>query len=243
APNIAKLLSPQTRELEEASLLRYTSIAQQGETPFRLDETNNVSCGGVAGVSNTFAGALWAAGYLPRAMTLGVSGVNLHGLPASCTGYAPVCAPTPEALAAGALGVQPEWYALLLIKALVGERPLPTLTASPRHPNVLAAATLGASGALHFVLVDDDPPGSHAVAMRLRVGAGFAGASVLRLTAPAPQAVSGMLLGGRPIAPDGSWSAPARLPQARSRRGVVTVRMAPSSAALVSVAPQLATAR
>ena len=47
--------------LEGVSLQRYMSIAQAGEIPFRLDEANTVSCGGVAGISNTFAWALWAA--------------------------------------------------------------------------------------------------------------------------------------------------------------------------------------
>src|SRR4029077_4853036 len=70
APTIARLLSPATRQLEEASLLRYGSIAPPRDTAVRLDETNNISCGGLAGISNTFASALWAVGYLTRAMTL-----------------------------------------------------------------------------------------------------------------------------------------------------------------------------
>ena len=101
APSIERLLSPKVRQRELASVRRYVSIARQSEVPFRMDETNSVSCGGVAGISNTFASALWASGYLAQAMSLGVSGVNLHGNPANCNGYSPVCAPTPEALAAG----------------------------------------------------------------------------------------------------------------------------------------------
>ena len=70
-PTIERLLSPRIRVLEALSLQRYLSIAQAGEIPFRLDEANTVSCGGVAGVSNTFAGALWAAAYVSQAMSLG----------------------------------------------------------------------------------------------------------------------------------------------------------------------------
>ncbi len=90
-----------------------------------------VSCGGVAGISNTFASALWAIGYLTQSMSMGVEGINLQGNPANCAGYTPVCAPTAEGLAAGALDAQPEWYALLLAKALIGDRPLPASTSSP----------------------------------------------------------------------------------------------------------------
>ena len=238
APTIARLLSPETRQLEEASPLRYLTIAQQAETPFRLDETNNVSCGGVAGVSNTFASALWAAGYLTRAMALGATGVNLHGIFASCEGYAPFCARTPEALADGALSVQPEWYALRLIEPLVGDSPLPTETTVPAYHDALAYAALAPNGALHLVIVDDDPPGARNLLVRMRVGRSFAAARVLWLTAPSPSALTGMRLGGRAIAPNGVWSAPAKLPRAANERGVVSVRFKPSSAALLTLAPR-----
>ena len=237
-PTISRLLSPRTRQLEETSLSRYTSIAWAGETPFRLDETNNVSCGGVAGISNTFASALWAAGYLTRAMAMGLEGINLHANQVNCGGYAPICAPTPQALAAGALQVQPEWYALQLIKRLVGERPLPTTTSSPARPNVQVTTTLASDGQLHFVIVDDDPPGARGVVVRLRVGRAFGAGSILSLTAPSPVALSGMLLGGRGIAPEGTWVPPKRLPRAANKRGTISVRIAPSSAALVTVSPK-----
>jgi hypothetical protein len=59
---------------------------------------------------------------------------------------------------------------------------------------------------------------------------------VLSLTAPSPQATSGVTLGGRGVAVDGSWSEPPNLPQAPVQGGVATVTVAPSSAALVTVA-------
>jgi hypothetical protein len=235
APTIARLLSPQIRRAEVASLLRYMAIAKASELPFRLDEANTVSCGGVEGISNTFASALWAIGYETESMGAGVTGVNLQGNPGNCGGYTPVCAPTPETLAAGALQAQPEWYALLLAKALIGEHPLPASIASPDKPNLQATAFRAGDGGLHFVLIDDDPPGARRVAVRLRVGRGFRGASILSLTAPSPEALQGVRLGGRAVTADGSWSEPSRLPSAANRDGVITVQIAPSSAALISV--------
>lgn len=237
APSIARLLSPQIRKLEVVSLGRYMSISEAGEIPFRLDETNTVSCGGEPGISNTFASALWAVGFLGQAMTMDLSGINLEGNPANCGGYTPVCAPTPADLATGALGAQPEWYALLLVKALVGERPLPTITSGPDRPNVEVATFLAGDGALHFAIVDDDPPGARSATVGLRVGSGFHGASTLSLTAPSPTAVTGVKLGGRAVAPDGSWNQPSRLPHAANRDGVITVDIPPSSAALLTVSP------
>jgi hypothetical protein len=250
-PTIERLLSPEIRQLEDASLRRYLRIAQAIEIPFRLDEANTVSCGGVAGISNTFASALWAVNYLARAMAMGVAGINLEGNPANCSGYTPLCAPTSEDLASGALEAAPEWYALLLAKALIGERPLRTsittdtlgataasgATRAQSLPNVEVTTFLASDGTLHFVVVDDDPPGARRVALQLHVGAGFHGASILSLTAPSPAALSGVRLGGQAVAANGSWSEPATLPRVPNRGGVITVKLRPSSAALLTVAP------
>ena len=46
--------------------------------PFRLTEVNSVTCGGVTGVSNTFATALWAPDTLFELLRAGVDGVNVH---------------------------------------------------------------------------------------------------------------------------------------------------------------------
>jgi hypothetical protein len=237
APSIARLLSPLIRRKEAGSLRRYMTIARAAKIPFRLDETNSVSCGGTAGISNTFASALWATGFVAQVMSAGVSGINLHGNPANCNGYAPVCAPTRDGFASGTLIAQPDWYALLLGKKLIGDRPLPTFKRSSGRPNVGVTAFLATDGSLHFVIVDYDPPGKRALNVALRVGSRFAGASVLTLSGPSPTALSGMTLGGREVAPDGSWS-PARLPTAPSKHGVVTVNLEPSSAALVTVSPR-----
>ncbi len=46
---------------------------------YRMTEGNTVYRGGKSGLSDVFASALWAADYLLALMTLGYSGVNLHG--------------------------------------------------------------------------------------------------------------------------------------------------------------------
>ncbi|HTA32637.1 MAG TPA: glycosyl hydrolase family 79 C-terminal domain-containing protein [Solirubrobacteraceae bacterium] len=238
APTIARLLSGPVRALEEQSLRRYVFIAQETEVPFRLDESGTVSCGGVPGISNTFASALWGVSYLTEAMRIGAAGINLEGNPMNCLGYTPVCAPNAEAAASGELEARPEWYALLLARSLLGESPLRTIVGPANRPNVVASAFRAADGTTKFVLIDDDAPGARSVAMRLHVGAGFGGGTILSLTAPSPSAVSGIELGGRAVAPNGTWSQPVVLPGAANRKGVITVDVAPSSAALVTVAPK-----
>ncbi len=47
--------------------------------PCRISEVNSCWNGGLAGVSNTFASALWCADMMLHFATLGMAGVNLHG--------------------------------------------------------------------------------------------------------------------------------------------------------------------
>ena len=137
-PTIESLLSVVTRGRESASLGTYMKVSRNQHVPLRIDEANSVSCGGVAGISNTFASALWATGYITQVMASGAVGINLHGHPGNCAGYTPLCAFNPAALAKGALRAQPDWYALLLSRSLVGYRPLPTIVAAERRSPLLA---------------------------------------------------------------------------------------------------------
>jgi hypothetical protein len=234
APTIARLLSPPVRRAEDVSLRRYISVSRASGIRFRLDETNTVSCGGAAGVSNTFASALWAVDYIARAMAAGVVGVNFQGNPANCRGYTPVCAPTPQLLAQGAFTAQPEWYALVLAKALIGDRPV-RATISPTRSNLDVLALLHGER-LHVLIVDEDPHGANRAEVSLHVGHGVGAATVLSLTAPSTSATSGVALGGRAVAYDGTWRAPTQLARRPSRLGVITLMVSPGSATLVTIA-------
>jgi hypothetical protein len=238
-PSIERLLSVETRRREDVSLDRYMSVARAAGLGFRMDETNSVSCGGTGGVSDTFAGALWAISYIARGMAMGVSGMNFHGDPNNCRGYAPLCAPTPERVETGALSVRPEWYALLMARQLLGDRSLTTRVrigaAASARPNISITALRASDGRAHVVAVDDDPPGSAPVALRLHVGRHYRSAQILALTAPSPAASGGVTLGGHKVAPDGSFSEPRTLPTVAGRGGVIAVTVKPSTALLLTL--------
>ena len=148
-------------------------------------------------------------------MAAGVAGINFHGDPANCRGYSPLCAPTPERLSAGALSAHPEWYALLLTRALVGDRALGTRVSWPGprtapRPDLSVTSLRAADGRLHVVVVDDDPPGSARALLHLHVAGRYSGARVLTLTAPSPAAVAGVQLGGSSVRADASRRIHAR---------------------------------
>jgi hypothetical protein len=241
APSIETLLSSATRGREAHSLATYLKVAGEYGIPLRVDETNTVSCGGVPGISDTFASALWASAYITQAMAAGAAGINLEGNPANCNGYTPLCAPNPADLADGDLRAQPEWDALLLSRSLVGYRPLPTTISAPAtgSPNLVAASFSGSDHSLKVMLVDDEPPSASPLALRLDVGAGMGAANVARLTAPSPASTHDVLLAGSTGgAPAGSRHASAGPTGLTTHSGIVAVELAPSSAALVTVSPR-----
>jgi hypothetical protein len=108
------------------------------------------------------------------------------------------------------------------------------------RPEVSVGAMVAPDGGLHVVLVDGEPPGAAPVPLRLHVGPGFGSARVLTLSAPSLTASDGETLGGATVWGDGSWHEPAHAPVRPSRRGIVTLSIAPGSAALLALAPRSA---
>lgn len=243
-PSIEALLNSATRGLAARSLATYLQVANLNNMPLRIDETNTVSCGGVAGISNTFASALWATGYITQGMAAGTAGVNFQGNPTNCAGYTPICAPSPIALAEGWFHAQPEWYALLLTRSLVGSRPLPTTISSEgmedaegveNAPDLVAAAFAGPRRSLKVAVSDNDPEGSSPLTLEVEVGPHMGAAHILRLTAPSESATGDVRLAGRAVASNGAWHAPKHTETAIPHEGLVTVLLTPGSAALLSV--------
>ncbi len=234
-PSIPELLSPKIRVMEGRSLHRYMRVARARGIPFRMDEANSVSCGGRPGISNTFASALWATGYIAQSMAAGASGINFEGNPANCFGYTAVCAPNAARLASGGLDAQPLWYALLMTRGLVGDRPVRFALHARRGANLAVSAFVARNGCLELVLVDDEPPGAPPATVNVRLGRRFSAASLLTLAGPRQEATTGVTLGGRAVGTGGRWSAPANLPRVAVRGGALPLTLAPSTAQLVTV--------
>lgn len=236
-PSIETLLSSAGRGAAALSLASYMAVSELRGIPVRIDEANTVSCGGVAGISDTFASALWATGYITQAMAAGTAGINLQGNPTNCVGYTPLCAPDATALAQGELRAQPEWYALLLTHTLIGDRPLPTTISAEGAPNIVAAGFSGPGHSLKVVLCNNEPEGTSPLAVQLEVGTGMGAAQIQRLTDSSPSATGGELLAGRAVAANGSWRAQQRVEGVLAHAGTVSVELSPGSAALVTVTP------
>ncbi|HXB63432.1 MAG TPA: glycosyl hydrolase family 79 C-terminal domain-containing protein [Solirubrobacteraceae bacterium] len=245
-PTVSELLSPTVRLHESEMLAEMLAVARAHRTPLRMDETNNISCEGQPGVSNSFASALWALDWIARGMTAGTVGVNFHDLIEKPTSYAALAAHGTRALAAGELRAAPEWYALLAAHALAGHggaRPLP-LTLSGTAPGELSAYALRSpGGTIRLALIDYDAPGSPPLAVSLGASRGLRGGAILRLTGPSPAATQGTRLGGRTVSAGGTWAPASALPAVHGRPGALSLQLSPGSAAVVTLPPQRRRAR
>jgi len=188
---IAELLSDSSTRDFTAGLGPALAAAHAHGIPLRMDESNTVSCGGQAGVSNTFAAALWdldASFELARA---GFGGVNFHtreGIVNQLFTFRRV-----DHVWKGQ--VEPDYYGLLAFAQ-----------AAPARSRLLGVA--GASSGSVHVWATRAPDGTERVVlinMATRVGrtielrAGSAGevANLARLRAPSAGATGHVTLGGQ----------------------------------------------
>jgi len=229
-PTATQLLSPEVRLEETVMLSTLAAIQRTAGAPLEIDETNDISCKGQPGVSNTFASALWASDYIARAMRAGLRGIDFHTLLNLPQSYTALVGEGPS------LHPNPEWYALLLTHALQGSSVLPTAVGS--DSNITAQGFVRPDGTVQVLLVNFYPEGSRTRRVNLTVHGRSSDATVLRLTAPSTLATSGVTLGGAEVAASGHWHPRGPLPVVHERTGTLTVSMPAASAALVTIPPQ-----
>jgi hypothetical protein len=184
---IDMLLHPGARF--ESSCRQAIESAKAVGLPFRMAEGNSCYNAGKPGVSDTFASALWAADYCLQMASLGCVGVNLHG---GANGfYSPIVGSIKTGFT-----TRPEYYGLMLAQQFAGCSLHGTqLDAQGANVTAYAAAADG-STVLVAVLNKDsrdleltitEPP------------AGFKGATVQSLEAPAIDAKTGLTLNGHAV--------------------------------------------
>ena len=131
-----RLLAKTTPKLDAEIAAIHAARAAAGGTPYRMDEGNSCFGGGKAGVSDTYASALWAADYILRAACAGFAGVNLHG---GGTGiYTPI-----ETSLANAAKPRPVYYGMLLAQRFVGSSVAPCELKTPANVTAYQAVKQG----------------------------------------------------------------------------------------------------
>jgi hypothetical protein len=232
-PTVEHLLSNYATATLAASLKRWITIAHSQHRRLRLDELNSVACRGKAGISDTFASALWVPDALFSLAEAGVDGVNLHTLPKSAyelfhfrqsddrwQGY-----------------VQPVYYGLQMFAQAA---PAGARLMAVRNPAASSGLSIWATraqyGTVRTLLVNKSST-THPVRLTMPSGTSPT-ATVDRLHAPSVSSRGGVTLGGRTY---GSATytgrlAPLRLQTLTARHGTYTLSMPAGSAALVTFA-------
>jgi hypothetical protein len=238
-PTVARLLSWQAVGALAKDVAGAVKVAHDAGLNLRLTELNSVTCGGKAGVSNTFATALWAPDALFTLMRAGVDGVNLH------VRYYAINAPF--YLTRRGLTPRPLLYGLIMFARTLGAdaRLVRLQISHPRSLNLSAWAVRVRGDMLHVLLIDKS---NRPVRVDLHLPA-TGPATVQRLLAPSASSTTGETLDGQRLGPDGTWvgtrltqtiTAGARgylLTVPRRSAALVGVRIAPRVSATSTPAP------
>jgi Glycosyl hydrolase family 79 C-terminal beta domain len=194
-PTIARVLSDRASTGVAQSIKAAIRVAHRAGLPVRVTELNSVDCGGRAGVSNTFATALWAPDALFELLRAGVDGVNVH-VRADAINAA-------FALGARGLTARPLLYGLILFARTLGADArlvhLRVRAEGSSHLRVWAVTASG--GALNVLLINE---GSRPMTVELRAPARRS-ATIERLLAPAVTSTTGVTLDGQRLGADGRW--------------------------------------
>jgi hypothetical protein len=230
--SIPNLLADSSSAGLAAPLSPFVRTAAAHRLPLRIAEMNSASCQGTAGVSDSFASALWALDTMFNFASRGVRGVNFHMLPGS---HYELFMVSRTASGAWQAFVHPEYYGLMLFaQAFPPDARLLPVTAPPGPVKVWA--TVGPDGTVRVTAINQDATAEHDVNML--VPGATAGGSLETLAAPGLAATSGVSLGGQSFGDQTATGtlpgAPAATPVAPSS-GVYTVPLASGSATLLTI--------
>jgi hypothetical protein len=224
-PTVDRILSERASAGAADSLGRAIRLAHRAGLPIRLTELNSVTCGGLRGVSNSFATALWAPDALFTLLRAGIDGLNIHVREYAIN--------APFTLTTRGLYARPLLYGMIAFARTLGPgaRLLPVHLSE--HPGLhLKAWAVGLRGhLLHVLLIDK---GRRSISVRLRVPAGSP-ARVQRLLARSIGATTGTTLAGQRLSAAGTWAGHRAVERIPATPGGYQLRLPAYSAALVSL--------
>lgn len=197
-PTPARLLNPDTVITPAVELQPHIAAARRRGLPVRISETNSVACGGVDGVSNTFASTLWGVDWLFALAAVGADGVNFHS-------SNPLYQPLGTAYAGGrfSVAVKPLYYAMLAFAEATANRArvLPATAFGQRsragaNVRVWGVHDAEARQVRVVVIAKDGPSGGRAV---IRVPGANGPGRLKRLLAPSIKSKQGITWGGQSL--------------------------------------------
>ncbi|MGH2907921.1 MAG: hypothetical protein ACRDK8_01315, partial [Solirubrobacteraceae bacterium] len=206
------------------------AAAAHGE-PLRVDELNGITCGGKAGLSNSFGEALWALNVLPALWSAGVQGVNFQ----TVDGLLNQVITARRSASGWRVSVEPVYYGLLAFAqaALAGSRLLRISGPGVAHVYRFAVRTPGGSERVVLTNV-----GSAARTVGVTASGTRGTGSVSLLSARSLSSTGGTTLAGQRLSPHTGQltGAPRATRVGPNRRGVYGVRVPAHAAAILTLA-------
>jgi hypothetical protein len=190
---------------------------------YRMSETSTFWNGGVPGVSDTFASALWAIDYLFAIATQGGTGADFHSViinPNSVLAYDN-----------GVIESVRPIYSGLLLFTMAGTGRVVNTTQSTGGLDISAHALRRDDGSLSVFIVNKS---SRGIDFHIDVGRAVSSACLRKLSAPSLAAQSGVAIQGAEVGSDGAFS-PAHGAAAFAAGTAVAGTLSATSAALITI--------
>ncbi|MGZ4194321.1 MAG: glycosyl hydrolase family 79 C-terminal domain-containing protein [Solirubrobacteraceae bacterium] len=194
-PTIARVLSEKATAGMAQTIKPAVRLASRAHLRFVLTELNSVTCGGLPGVSNTFATALWAPDAAFELLRAGALGIHLHAREFAIN--------DPFTFNATGFLARPLLYGLMLFARALGPgaRLVPTHFQTSRSTHLKVWAVKSGGRTLRVLLINKGPA---SVSVGLSLPAKRP-ARLERLLAPSPRSTSGMTLGGQWLDSQAAW--------------------------------------
>jgi hypothetical protein len=221
------LVSKAKRTSDASGVASGATTAKNNSMQLVMSEVNSAACGGIPNVSNTYASALWSAGYILDGVENGARGMYFHGaLDNVCNTYTPLCEVGPNQYSA-----QPIYYGLLMTRLTGYGSVLPTTISTTNTTSNLVAHTIkGTDGKNRVLLINFGWDTAQTALNAGRSGTG----SLLRLTAPTLVSTTGIQLQGRTVNADGTFT-PNAATAVTCTGGSCAVTLPPYSATVVTL--------
>ncbi|HTT68612.1 MAG TPA: hypothetical protein VMF70_11325 [Gemmatimonadales bacterium] len=239
--SVARLLSPELMDQFNREAKPLAALARARGLPISMAETNSASCGGMPGVSNAFASALWGLDYAFSLADDGFVGVAFHTSyrPGGGSSYNPVDT-YGRRDSTGAWSyrnvAEPLYYALYAFgRHAAGARLLPAAIETRANVRAWATSRCAACAVDVFVLNKDS---SASGSVRVHLARRMAGGTLLLVRAPSLASLApDVSYGGAQFDSDGSIGPPATVAVEPDADGDYTFVLPNSAIALLTVAP------
>ena len=240
--SIGRLLSRALMDEVQHDAAQLASVAHEREVPIAMAETNSASCGGMPGVSNAFASALWGLDYAFTLASAGFVNVDYHisYRPSGGSSYNPVDTYGTQD-ASGRWDyrnvAEPLYYGLYLFtQHAAGRRFMSIGVETGANLRAYAVSACGGCAVNVFVLNEDS---SAAGPVRVHLDRPRGAGSLLLLAAPTLGSPAGETrYGGRQFGSDGTIGAPRTVPVRPDSQGDYSFTLPNAAIAVLRVSPR-----